>query len=44
MYKNKNTGIIQSDSVSYSYVFVANQCLTTLWQDGRIVLRTLISL
>lgn len=40
----KNTGIIQSDNVSYSYVFVANQCLVTVWQDGRIVLRTPVKL
>lgn len=36
----KNTGVIKSDDVSYSYVFIAGQCLVTVWNDKNIVLRT----
>lgn len=30
-------GIIKSDDVSYSYVFVAGQVWVTVWNEDRIV-------
>lgn len=30
-------GVIKSDDVSYSYVFIAGQCWLTVWNNGEIV-------
>ena len=34
---NTRIGIIKSDDVSYSYVFIAGQCWLTVWNNGKIV-------
>lgn len=38
-----HSGIIQSDSVAYSFVFVANQCLVTIWLHSEATPAVIVS-